>query len=83
MPAKTVLLTGASKGIGAAIAERLGATDARVVLHYGADREGAERAARGIDESRRLLVQADFGRSGAAEELWGSCPKPGQDASMY
>ena len=66
----TVLVTGSSKGIGAAIAERLGAAGARVVLHYGSDRQGAERAARGIEEDRKLLVEADFGRRDAVEALW-------------
>ena len=41
---KTVLLTGASKGIGAATAAALGAAGAHLVAHYGSDRAGAEAA---------------------------------------
>ena len=67
---RTVLVTGSSKGIGAAIAERLGAAGARVILHYGSDREGAERAARGIEPDRRALIGADFSRREAADTLW-------------
>ena len=70
LASKTVLLTGASKGIGAAIAQSLGSAGARVVLHYGSDRAGAEQAAQGIDNDRKLLVQADFGQREAVEELW-------------
>ena len=35
---KTILVTGASKGIGAAIAGALGRQGARLVAHYGRDR---------------------------------------------
>ena len=67
---KTVLLTGASKGIGAAVAERLGAAGARLALHYGSDRQGAQRAGRNIDDARKILLDADFGDRDAAESLW-------------
>ncbi len=70
LASKTILLTGSSKGIGAAIAERLGTAGARIILHYGTDRKGAEQAARGIAEDRKLFVQADFSRREAVEELW-------------
>ena len=38
---RTVLVTGASKGIGAATAAALGAAGADVLAHYGGDRAGA------------------------------------------
>jgi len=43
-----VLVTGASKGIGAAIALRLGAAGHPITVHYGADRAGAEAVANAI-----------------------------------
>jgi NAD(P)-dependent dehydrogenase (short-subunit alcohol dehydrogenase family) len=67
---KTILLTGASRGIGAATARTLGAAGASLVAHYGSHREGAEEAVAGIDADERLLVQADFAQPGAARELW-------------
>lgn len=67
---KTVLVTGSSKGIGAAIAERLGAAGAKVALHYGSDREGAEWAGRNIGAARKTFLAADFNRRDAAETLW-------------
>jgi 3-oxoacyl-[acyl-carrier protein] reductase len=48
---RCVLVTGASKGIGAAIALALGGQGFEIVVHYGTDREGAERTASGIRAS--------------------------------
>jgi NAD(P)-dependent dehydrogenase (short-subunit alcohol dehydrogenase family) len=67
---KTVLLTGASRGIGAETARALGASGARVIAHYGSHREGAEQAVAAIPAERKLLLQADFAKPGAARALW-------------
>ena len=67
---KTILLTGASRGIGAATARAVGAAGANLVAHYGGHREGAEEAVAGIPEERRLLLQADLSEPGSARVLW-------------
>ncbi len=67
---KTILVTGASKGIGAEIARTLGDTGAHVIAHYRSDRGGVSNACRGIDNARKLLVQADFSRLDDVEALW-------------
>jgi NAD(P)-dependent dehydrogenase (short-subunit alcohol dehydrogenase family) len=61
---RTILLTGASRGIGAATARRLGEAGARLVAHYGSYREGAEESVAEIPSDARLLVQADLARPG-------------------
>lgn len=67
---RTILLTGASKGIGAATAEALGAAGAHLVAHYGGDRAGAEAATAAIPAERRLLVQADLADLASVRAMW-------------
>jgi NAD(P)-dependent dehydrogenase (short-subunit alcohol dehydrogenase family) len=67
---RVVLLTGASKGIGAETAAALGAAGAHVVAHYNSDRAGAEQATAAIPEDRRLLLAADLADPAAARALW-------------
>ncbi|SHO66757.1 NAD(P)-dependent dehydrogenase, short-chain alcohol dehydrogenase family [Pseudoxanthobacter soli DSM 19599] len=67
---RIVLVTGASKGIGAAIARIAGAAGATVIAHYGGDRAGAEAALADVPAERKKLIQADLHDLAAAERLW-------------
>ena len=67
---KTILLTGASSGIGAATARALGEAGAALVAHFAGDAEGVERATAKIDPQRKLLVHADFAQPGSGRRLW-------------
>ena len=67
---KIVLVTGASKGIGAAIVKQLGEAGAYVVAQYGSDESGVVDATRAISDSKKLLVKADFTNLDNVERLW-------------
>jgi 3-oxoacyl-[acyl-carrier protein] reductase len=68
---QVVIVTGASAGIGAALARGFGAAGARVVVHYNSTRDGAEAVAQDIRASggKSLLVQADITDVDALERL--------------
>ena len=61
---KVAVVTGASKGIGAAIAEKLGWEGAKVVVNYARDKAGAQKVVEKIRQSggEAISVQADVSR---------------------
>jgi NAD(P)-dependent dehydrogenase (short-subunit alcohol dehydrogenase family) len=67
---KTILVTGASRGIGAATATALADAGAAVIAHFGSHRDGAAEAVARAPEGRKLLVQADLAQPGSARRLW-------------
>jgi len=66
-----VLVTGAGRGIGRAIAEELGAGGARVVVNYGSSRGPAEEVVSAINDggSKAIAVQADVSNPEQAARL--------------
>jgi len=69
---KVAVVTGASKGIGAAIARQLAEAGAAVVVNYASSKEGAERvvaqiAARG---GKAIAVKADVAKRAEVERLF-------------
>lgn len=68
---KTVLVTGASRGIGWHIAREMGGAGAAVIAHCRRHREGAEEALADLPESRKLILRGDFLSPGAGRDLWG------------
>lgn len=70
---KIILVTGASKGIGAAIAKVLGEAGASIIAHYGSDEAGAEQSVAQVAAERKLLVGADLNDLAAVERLWETC----------
>jgi NAD(P)-dependent dehydrogenase (short-subunit alcohol dehydrogenase family) len=67
---KTVLVTGASRGIGAAIATAVGKAGAHVIAHYATGRAEAEQALADVPAARKHFVQADLRDLDAVESMW-------------
>jgi NAD(P)-dependent dehydrogenase (short-subunit alcohol dehydrogenase family) len=66
---KSVLVTGASRGIGVAIARGFAEAGARVAVHYGRRRDSAEELARELGRGAEAFG-ADLTDPGEAEALW-------------
>src|ERR1700746_3914596 len=69
---KVAVVTGASKGIGAAIAEKLGLEGAKVVVNYAHDKAGGKRVAGKIKQSggEAISVKADVSESKDIKKLF-------------
>ncbi|QFY07837.1 SDR family oxidoreductase [Nonomuraea phyllanthi] len=69
---KAALVTGASRGIGQAIATRLASKGAMVIVHFGTDEAGAMATVGEIERAggTALAVQAELGVDGDVEKLF-------------
>jgi enoyl-[acyl-carrier protein] reductase III len=66
---RRVLVTGATGGIGRAICARLGASGARVVVHYLREAERARAIADGLSGGSALVLQANVAQEAEVAEL--------------
>ena len=69
---RTALVTGASRGIGRGIAERLGRDGARVGVHYGRNEAAAKETVAAIEAAggSAFTIGVELGLPGDAEALW-------------
>src|SRR6187455_3227365 len=74
---KVAVVTGASKGIGAAIAKHLAAEGATVVVNYSSSKRGAEKVVSEIREQggKALAVQANVAEHADIERLFAETKK--------
>jgi NAD(P)-dependent dehydrogenase (short-subunit alcohol dehydrogenase family) len=66
---KTALITGASRGIGRAIAQKFAAAGARVAVHYHQNRSAAKATFGSLSGQRHILVQADITRPNEVQRM--------------
>src|ERR1700719_1635761 len=68
---KVAIVTGASKGIGAGIANALAGEGAAVVVNYASDHKGAERVVREITGKggKAIAVQGDVAQKSDAQRV--------------
>jgi 3-oxoacyl-[acyl-carrier protein] reductase len=69
---KVAIVTGASKGIGAAIAKSFAAEGARVVVNYSSSKEGADRVVAEIvsKDGKAVAVHADLSKAADVKRLF-------------
>ena len=69
---KTAIVTGASKGIGAAIARGLAEAGAKVAVNYASDKEGADQVVTEIAAKggKAVAIRADMSKPADVERLF-------------
>src|SRR5246127_3655704 len=74
---KVAVVTGASKGIGAAIAKQLAEEGAAVVVNYASSKQGAERVVADITGKggKAIAVQPDVSRPADVKRLFAETKK--------
>jgi NAD(P)-dependent dehydrogenase (short-subunit alcohol dehydrogenase family) len=75
----TVLVTGASRGAGAAIAKSCASYGAKVVMHYNGNKRAADAVRADIGSNAIALIQEDLSQPGAGARLWAKAKEAAGD----
>ena len=78
-----VLVTGASRGIGAAVARAFAGQGDRVAVHYGRSRDAAEQVLTGLPGDGHVLVQADLADADAVRRTWTGPPRASTGSTCW
>src|SRR3954452_23776637 len=72
LTSRTALVTGASRGIGRAVAERLARDGARVAVHYASNETAAKETVAAIEAAggSAFSFRTELGVPGDADALW-------------
>ena len=82
---KKILVTGASKGIGAAIVQNLAAAKASVIAHYCSDEDGMKEVVGSLNTEDIMTFQADFRNKDVFTCTWahGASPPANEMQFMF
>ena len=74
---KNAVVTGSSRGIGRAIAERLAANGAAVVINYAGSRQSAQEAVKEVvaKGGKAVAIQADVSKASEVRRLFNEAEK--------
>jgi len=67
---KVILVTGGSRGIGAATVRAVAGAGARTIVHYATNRSAADKLVAEIGAERAVAIGADLNDPDATERLW-------------
>ena len=80
---KTILVTGASRGIGAAVAKACATAGAHVISHYNSNTNGAIENMADIPESNKSFVMQNLSEPGSGRQLWRKAIKESKKIDIF